>query len=479
MPDDANGVYSLPPGYLAITGQTILPSQHNPPLEDVGTALSNRLSRNGSAPMTGALKLADGTVGAPSLAFNTAQTNGLFKSTNGIGVSISGTMVAEFGPAGILSGVTTASIPDKAVAKRKLFKPSAAKRLLGSDAEGTLTITGAANNGSGLIRLQMASTSAFSTGEEKTVFDVVGTTEANNTWIITVVDGTHIDLQGSAFTNAYVSGGTIGGAVDEISLGSGLTMSGKVLDTAISPTSLIGYLSGLELSTPGSSATFSVAAGSASDRAGGGMITLAAAISKTTSAWTVGNNNGGLDTGTISANTWYHAFAIKRTDTGVVEALVSLSATAPTLPANYTLFRRIGSMKTNGSAQWIAFVQFGDDFLWLAPPQDIASTSLGASPTNFALGGVPTGVKVLAQLSGFFADATNGVLLLIQSPDATGAGPNGATGLVTARVLTANVGNVFIITVRTDTSARVVAYSGGVNSTLNVSTRGWTDFRGK
>lgn len=53
MPFDSNGVYSLPPGYLAITGQTILATQHNPPLEDIGSALSQVLLRSGVAPFSG------------------------------------------------------------------------------------------------------------------------------------------------------------------------------------------------------------------------------------------------------------------------------------------------------------------------------------------------------------------------------------------------------------------------------------------
>ncbi|QQO30742.1 tail fiber protein [Bradyrhizobium diazoefficiens] len=105
MPDDANGVYSLPNGYLAVTGTTIQPSQHNPPLEDVATALSARLSRNGSAPMTGPLKAADGAVGAPSYTFNTAQTTGFYKTASGnIGVSIAGAEVAEFSAGGMVKG---------------------------------------------------------------------------------------------------------------------------------------------------------------------------------------------------------------------------------------------------------------------------------------------------------------------------------------------------------------------------------------
>jgi hypothetical protein len=44
------------------------------------------------------------------------------------------------------------------------------------------------------------------------VSGVTGTVEANGAWTITVIDATHIELQGSVFAVAYVSGGT---AVDK------------------------------------------------------------------------------------------------------------------------------------------------------------------------------------------------------------------------------------------------------------------------
>jgi hypothetical protein len=73
----------------------------------------------------------------------------------------------------------------------------------------TLAVTGAANNGGGLVRLAMASTASYATGNSVAVRNVNGTVEANGVWKITVIDATHIDLQGSAFANAYVSGGTV------------------------------------------------------------------------------------------------------------------------------------------------------------------------------------------------------------------------------------------------------------------------------
>jgi hypothetical protein len=75
--------------------------------------------------------------------------------------------------------------------------------------QGALTITGTANNGSGLIRLTMASTASLTTGQKVMVDAVTGTTEANGSWTITVVDATHVDLQGSTFSSAWVSGGLL------------------------------------------------------------------------------------------------------------------------------------------------------------------------------------------------------------------------------------------------------------------------------
>jgi hypothetical protein len=85
-----------------------------------------------------------------------------------------------------------------------------------------LTITGAANNGSGTIRLTLSaeSNSNFTILGQNSivVYGVTGTTEANGTWKFTVIDSTHIDLTGSTFTHAYVSGGQIGGSLDAMLL---------------------------------------------------------------------------------------------------------------------------------------------------------------------------------------------------------------------------------------------------------------------
>lgn len=107
MPRDANGAYSLPAGYLATQGDTIQPSQHNPPLEDLASSMTASLPRTGVAPMTGPLKIADGTVGAPSLAFASQPASGWYKTAGGIALTINGALVEEWKSTD--GGVTTAA----------------------------------------------------------------------------------------------------------------------------------------------------------------------------------------------------------------------------------------------------------------------------------------------------------------------------------------------------------------------------------
>ena len=113
------------------------------------------------------------------------------------------------------------------------------------------------------------------------------------------------------------------------------------------------YIAGLELTLNAAdpSNDIDIAAGEARDAANTEDMVLASALVKqTNAAWAVGTNAGGLDTGALAANTQYYVWLIKRTDTGVVDVLFSLSASSPTLPTNYDKKRVIGSFKTGATA---------------------------------------------------------------------------------------------------------------------------------
>lgn len=51
MPRGNDGSYTLPSGSLVTVGETIAPSQHNPPLQDIEEALTGSLSRDGKGGM--------------------------------------------------------------------------------------------------------------------------------------------------------------------------------------------------------------------------------------------------------------------------------------------------------------------------------------------------------------------------------------------------------------------------------------------
>jgi hypothetical protein len=250
-----------------------------------------------------------------------------------------------------------------------------------------------------------------------------------------------------------------------------------VLAAARRSTIIRGSLSGLILSTVGSSATFAVAAGGAVDSSNADMMMLAAALSKTTAVWAVGSGNGALDTSTIAANTWYHVHLIKRPDTGATDVLISTSATAPTLPANYTLFRRIGSMLTNGSGQWVKFVENANEFLWDTVVAD-ANTVAGINGSTLVALSVPLGVQVDAIFSSRIDFVTAGNAFFFTSPDQSAPTTGGPFTHIVANSAQA-FSAIGPMLMRTNTSRQIRITGNSAGCTYNIVTSGWIDNRGR
>jgi hypothetical protein len=72
-----------------------------------------------------------------------------------------------------------------------------------------MNVTGAVAGNLGIVRLGVNATSGVVTGDTVVVAGITGTVEANGNWTATVIDPTHLELQGCVFHNAYVSGGTV------------------------------------------------------------------------------------------------------------------------------------------------------------------------------------------------------------------------------------------------------------------------------
>lgn len=255
----------------------------------------------------------------------------------------------------------------------------------------------------------------------------------------------------------------------------------------VPPPALRAYLAGLTLSTAGSSATMTTAAGQATDSTNAVSMSLASAMSKTTSAWSAGTGNGGLDTGTIANATWYHWFLIGKAD-GTTDVLASLSATAPTMPSGYTYKRRIGSGLTNGSAQWVAFTQDGDYVRWSASVLDVNATNPGTASVTATLASVPTGVRVKALINANLRLGTSSSAgVYVRDLSATDEAPNNPATTSPAVPGASFVagsgtgGGAATLEVRTNTSAQI-GYrmsASGASDVFGITTLGWIDRRGR
>jgi len=274
-------------------------------------------------------------------------------------------------------------------------------------------------------------------------------------------------VSGTGFSTYLASPPAIGGTAP--ANGTFLTLKGA----------LKNYLSGGQISAPGGATTLTIQVAAAADSTNTIYMESTGVYTKTTASWVVGSGNGMLDTGTTggAASTWYHLYEIIRPDTGVVDFLMSLSASSPTLPTNYTKFRRIGSFLLDGSKNIVGVAQNGDRFDWLTPVNDVVTNTPGATTGALVtLASVPSGVIVQAILTGNYTDPSAGSLLYISSPGQTdvAAGVAAITAQVASGALTA-----WQATVATNTSQQVRRRVSSTTGNFLATTNGWIDTRGK
>jgi len=193
-------------------------------------------------------------------------------------------------------------------------------------------------------------------------------------------------------------------------------LAGTEAAKAIAPDQLLaanirlpmGHISGLVLShDTDTEHDINVTAGKARDATDVADMVLASEITKQVdAAWAVGNDAGGMDTGAVPASATVHVWLIKRSDTGVVDALFSISATAPTIPANYDYKRLIGSYRTDASNNILNGDWWGTGtnrtFMYDTPILDVSTANSGTSAVTAALS-TPGGIAVRAHVN--IADA--------------------------------------------------------------------------
>lgn len=251
------------------------------------------------------------------------------------------------------------------------------------------------------------------------------------------------------------------------------------------------FISGLVLSNNSGDANndVDVSAGSCRDGSDADNMRLVAALTKRIDAtWAVGTNQGGLDgtesvAGTPDTSTWYYVWLIKRSDTGVVDALFSESATAPTMPTNYTHKRLIGAVYNNSSGNIDAFHAYetaggGLRVMWDTYSSDISlSATLGSTARTDAVR-APTGFSTTAHLLARGIDAATWAIL-VTCPDVPdlAVASDGSVAPYGQLFAGANVGQQDQFDVTTSSAGLIRSRANATIDTYLVSTLGFTMFR--
>lgn len=244
-----------------------------------------------------------------------------------------------------------------------------------------------------------------------------------------------------------------------------------------------GFIYGLTLSNNSSDATndIDIAAGSARDSTDAVNLILSSGLTKRLDAtWSVGTGNGGLDTGSI-ANTTYHVYLIKRSDTGVVDVLFSTSASSPTMPTNYDYKRRIGSI-IRSSGAILLFHQYNDNFVLDNRVADVAFSTLSgytAAGVATAMGSIPLGIQVRGIFSVYLAISSSSERVYITSMNETDTGVSGGYFTIVEDTANKDVMTDIEVEMNTNRQLRIrAAYGVGVTA-FDIMTRGWKDSRGR
>lgn len=252
-------------------------------------------------------------------------------------------------------------------------------------------------------------------------------------------------------------------------------------------------IAGLEMSPTTSYETtrVTVATGQCRDSTNVADIMLLAPLNKRLdAAWAAGSNNGGRDTGSLAADQTWHVFVI--TDVGTspptVDVLFSQSPTAPTLPAGYDYFRRIGSviLEKNSTAMR-PFFQHGNDFKLVTRSKDFIGEANGVGPYLRVIA-APNGIRVKAQLYLQSHGNPSPTTMLSGIYDPALGSPAGMFGQLTQwaqirrmsqQVYPGNWGSegTAIVDQWTDTTRHVYTYSSDSTDVIVLGTLGWSDLR--
>jgi len=199
-------------------------------------------------------------------------------------------------------------------------------------------------------------------------------------------------------------------------------------------------------------------------------------------AWSAGSTGGLLDTGSILASNTYHIFAISKTD-GTQDYVASLNPKKPTLPTGYTYYRRIRSVRTDGSSNIYKETQNGNKIIFETSIRDLnITTESSSAKANAETFSVPSGISVVPLWAiSCTTNTSGGETWLYSDFDMTDAQPTngGAAPGATIRIDYTNYTSAMqmsgLLATTTSRQCRVRPQSGGRTQGRMTYTYGYID----
>lgn len=327
MARNGSGTYSLPAGNPVVTGTTISSTWANNTLSDIATALTASVANDGQTPIVADMDFDNHNVS--NIAVLTA-TNLAAQD-----VTVAGNLRASGSAQRFQADFSNATITNRY---------SFASTTVNGGTHIQALPNGTATDASFL---------AFNTATPTNSGYITIFIDNAATHLRTAHSGSGTTLPLSFDVNA-VSAGTLN-LDTSWTFATDASFNGRVF----SPVGVAGQAKNLAASANGTSANVSVTADTVMLEVSGITYTTRSVSLTINSA---GSGANGLDTGSIAASTWYSIWVIYNPTTGTTAGLLSLSATAPTMPAGYTYKARVGWTRTDGTANKypLSFTQKGN-----------------------------------------------------------------------------------------------------------------------
>jgi len=239
-----------------------------------------------------------------------------------------------------------------------------------------------------------------------------------------------------------------------------------------------------------------VAVGQARDTGDTGNILVTSTITKQLDAtWAAGDDAGGLnDTDFASgssgpeASTQYHVFLLGKTSNDAFDvgfdknvSATNLLADAAVIAAGFTTYRRIASLKTDASENWVDYTQYGNHFVLTDPPTGTELTAMtDDTAVTITLPGCPTGISVLAECNCFLDENTVYEFYVSTMDQTDSAASRSAAPYLQFAGNADEKGRAFTIQTNTSAQFRVrPKVAASTFDTFNVTCSGWFDDLGQ